>query len=79
MSVEVRHQRAIGAKVDHIDEIIARGCDLHIEQMSGDGWFMGLTFPDGEYWQFYFGSKNRRAAVEFRHVETSLPRKKETT
>lgn len=53
-----------------IDEIVARGCDLHIEQMSADGWFMGIEANDGSYWQFWFGAKNRKAHVEFRHTET---------
>ena len=30
-----------------------------------------LAAKDGSYWQFWFGSKNRRSAVEFRHTETS--------
>lgn len=53
-----------------IDEIVAKAADLHIEQMTGDGWFMGLDMPDGSYWQFWFGSKNRKSHVEFRHTET---------
>lgn len=52
-----------------IDEIVAHGCNLHVEQMSADGWYMGIEGKDGSYWQFWFGSKNRKAAVEFRHTE----------
>lgn len=54
-----------------IDEIVASGCSCHIEQMSSDGWFLGITGHDGSYWQFWLGSKNRRSAVEVRHTETS--------
>jgi len=54
-----------------IDEIVAKGADLHIEQMSNDGWYMGLQMPDGSYWQFWFGAKNGRSHVEFRHTETT--------
>ena len=54
-----------------IDEICAHDCSVHIEQMSDDGWYMGITASDGSYWQFWFGSKNRRSAVEFRHIEMS--------
>lgn len=54
-----------------IDEVIAHGCNLHIEQMSNDGWYMGIRASDGSYWQFWFGSKNRRSHVEFRHTEMS--------
>lgn len=63
--VEIRKQN------DAIDEICIRAGDVHIEQMSADGWFMGVEASDGSYWQFWFGSKNRKAAVEFRHTEHS--------
>ena len=52
-----------------IDEIIASGCSVHIEQMSDDGWFMGIEAADGSYWQFWFGAKNMRSHVGFRHTE----------
>lgn len=54
-----------------IDEIVAKSADLHIEQMDNSGWYMGLTMPDGSYWQFWFGAKNRKSHVEFRHTEHS--------
>lgn len=53
-----------------IDEIIADG-KIHIEQMSNDGWYMGIDLPDGSYWQFWVGSKNRRSPVEFLHTNKS--------
>jgi len=52
-----------------IDEIVAHNCTVHIERMTGDGWFMGIDAADGSYWQFWFGSKNRRSHVEFRCTE----------
>lgn len=64
--VEIRRK----GKDDHIDEIVAFGCTVHVEQMSADGWFMSITAADGSYHQFWFGSKNRKTAVEFRHTET---------
>jgi hypothetical protein len=58
-------------KIDNaIDEIVIRRGDVHIEQMSADGWFMGVNGCDGSYWQFWFGAKNRKSHVEFRHTET---------
>ena len=60
----------IRKKGDAIDEICLRGVDVHIEQMSADGWFIGVNAPDG-YWQFWLGAKNGRAAVEVRHTEHS--------
>lgn len=54
-----------------IDEIVAKGCDLHIEQMSNDGWFIGVAASDGGFYsQFWMGAKNRRSHVEVRHTET---------
>lgn len=55
-----------------IDEIIIHG-SVHIEQMTPDGWFMGVEGEDGSYWQFWFGSKNGRAAVDIRHTEHLTP------
>ena len=52
-----------------IDEILFAGGNVHIEQMSDDGWFMGVEASDGSYWQFWFGAKNRKSRVEFRHTE----------
>lgn len=56
-----------------IDEICIDGGNVHIEQMSSDGWYMGVEAKDGSYWQFWFGAKNRKSHVEFRHTETSPP------
>lgn len=65
--VEIRKQN------DAIDEIIVKGGTVHIEQMSNDGWFMGVDGLDGSYWQFWFGAKNRKSHVEFRHTEYHHP------
>lgn len=64
-AVEVRRQD------DGIDEIVATGCDLHIERMSKHGWFVGVTASDGSYWQFWLGAKNMHSRVDVRHIETS--------
>lgn len=56
-----------------IDEIVAQDCAIHVEQMDNNSWYMGLQASDGSYWQFWFGAKNRKSAVEFRHTETSDP------
>lgn len=53
-----------------IDEIVMRNAVcVHIERMSNDGWFMGVDAADGSYHQFWFGAKNRKSHVEFRHTE----------
>lgn len=67
-AVEIRPQVL---PVAEIDEIVIRGGNVHIERMSNDGWFMGVEAADGTYWQFWFGAKNRKSHVEFRHVETT--------
>jgi hypothetical protein len=61
--VEIRQQDG------SIDEVIIRGGSVHIERMSNSGWFMGVDAPDGSYWQFWFGAKDGRHRVEFRHTE----------
>lgn len=58
---------------DEIDEIYTEGASIHIEQMTADGWYIGIDAKDGSYWQFWLGAKNRRSAVEVRHTETSPP------
>lgn len=55
-----------------IDEIVAHGCNLHIEQMSDSNWYMGIEASDGSYWQFWFGAKNQKSHVVFHHTETTL-------
>lgn len=67
-SVEIR--KVEGA----IDEIVMRFTNgsVHIEQMTDDGWFIGVESPDG-YHQFWLGAKNRRSHVEVRYVEHTPP------
>jgi hypothetical protein len=61
--VEIRKQDG------SIDEVIIRAGNVHIERMSNSGWFMGVEASDGTYWQFWFGAKDGRHRVEFRHTE----------
>lgn len=68
-AVEIRCPEGPGI----IDEIVAKNCNLHIEQMSGDNWFLGIDGPDGSYWQFWIGARNRKSAVDVRHYETVTP------
>ena len=64
LPVEIREQ-PVGA----IDEIVINGCNVHIERMTNDSWFMGVEAQNGDWWQFWFGSKNRKSHVEFHHTE----------
>ena len=54
-----------------LDEIVARNAMIHIEQMSADGWYIGIDGSDGSYHQFWLGAKNGRAAVVMRHTEST--------
>lgn len=54
-----------------VDEIVAEDCAIHIEQMSGNSFYFGITAKDGSYWQFWLGARNNRSLVDVRHTETS--------
>jgi len=54
-----------------IDEVVAGGCDIHLEQMSGDSFYIGIKAFDGSYWQFWLGARNGRSLVDVTHTETS--------
>jgi len=57
-----------------LDEIFADAPRfVHVERMSGNSWFLSITDRDGFYWQFWFGSKNRRSRVDFTHREGPYP------
>lgn len=66
MSVEVRRNED-----GSIDEVVATGCNFHIEQMTAHGWSFVIEASDGSYWQFWLGAKNGRSHVEVLHTETS--------
>jgi hypothetical protein len=66
----VSKQFEIRKQNDAIDEIVAKNCTLHIEQMSDDGWFIGINAADGSYHQFWLGAKNGKSHVEVRHTES---------
>ena len=53
-----------------IDEVVAHRADIHIEQMTDHGWYIGINASDKSYWQFWIGAKNMRSHVEVRHTET---------
>ena len=37
-----------------LDEIVAQGCDIHLEQMSNSHWWMGITLDDGSAYSVEF-------------------------
>lgn len=44
-----------------IDEIVAHNVTVHIEQMDDRCWWIGITWPDGSYWDgnFYATKKGK--------------------
>lgn len=40
-----------------IDEIVISNCTVHIEQMSDNCWWIGITRADGGYWAGNFHAK----------------------
>lgn len=43
-----------------LDEVWARGAHVHVEQMSDELWWMGLTFPDGSMLHVNFWTPRTR-------------------
>lgn len=53
-----------------VDEIVAVGCAIHIERMTGNSWFILIETPDGTGHCFWLGAANYKSRVEVRHSET---------
>ena len=58
MSVEIRKNDD-----GSIDEVIAKGCAIHLEQMHKNAWYLGIDADDGSHWQFWLGAKNGSRVV----------------
>lgn len=72
MSVEIRkNDDGLINEYGPIDEIIAKGCSIHLEQMDKNAWYLGIDASDGSHWHFWLGSKNRNCRVVVRHTETT--------
>jgi len=54
-----------------VDEVVAKGCSVHLEQMDGSGFYIGIMASDDTYWQFWVGARNGRSLVDLKHTETS--------
>lgn len=55
-----RRPKNVGDTGD-IDEIVAHNVTVHIEQMDVRCWWIGITWPDGSYWDgnFYATKKGK--------------------
>lgn len=65
--VEVRYQN------DALDEVVAYGCDFHLEQMSDTHWWFSIAGADGSEWHFWIGSRTGQAKVDCRVTESLDP------
>lgn len=53
-SIEIRTRGALADGRAALDEIVAGGASIHLEQMSHDQWFMGIE-AGGKYFHLNFG------------------------
>ena len=61
-SLEIRTQGQLPDGRPALDEIVARGASVHLEQMAHDHWWMGLE-AGGKYFHLNFGVQDRRLWV----------------
>ena len=61
-SLEIRTQRELPDGRPALDEIVADGAVVHLEQMSHDHWWMGLR-AGGKYFHLNFGVEKGRLSV----------------
>ena len=61
-SFEIRTQGLLPDGRPALDEIVAKGASVHLEQMSHDHWWMGIE-SGGKYFHLNFGFKDGRLWV----------------
>jgi len=61
-SIEIRTQGELADGRPALDEVVAHGAAIHLEQMSDDHWWMGLE-AGGKYFHLNFGIENGRLWV----------------
>ena len=61
-SLEIRTQGQLADGRPALDEIVARGAFLHLEQMAHDHWWMGLE-AGGKHFHLNFGVQDGRLWV----------------
>jgi hypothetical protein len=61
-SFEIRTQGQLEDGSPALDEIVADGASIHLEQMSHDSWFMGIT-AGGKYFHLNFALVDGRLEV----------------
>ncbi|WP_420104522.1 hypothetical protein [Bosea sp. (in: a-proteobacteria)] len=58
-----------------IDEMIAKGVTVHLEQMEAGAWFLGLDAGE-KTWQFWLRAKNAKTRVDIYHEQSAAIRAK---
>jgi hypothetical protein len=61
-SVEIRFQGRLEGGRPALDEVVATGAAIHMEQMSHDQWWMGIE-AGGRYFHLNFSLDDRRLHV----------------
>jgi hypothetical protein len=61
-SFEIRTQGELADGRPALDEVLANGASIHLEQMSHDHWFMGIE-AGGKYFHLNFGLRDCRLQV----------------
>jgi hypothetical protein len=61
-SIEIRTRGALADDRAALDEIVASGASIHLEQMSHDRWFMGIE-AGGKYFHLNFGLSDGELTV----------------
>jgi hypothetical protein len=60
--LEIRTQGTLETGAPALDEIVARGASIHLEQMNHDGWWMGIE-AGGKHFHLNFGVTDGRLWV----------------
>lgn len=47
-----------------LDGLVARGCEVHLEQMSKSAFWMDITLPNGTHLRVWIETRNRKGWVE---------------
>jgi hypothetical protein len=67
-SIEIRTQGELADGRPALDEIVAEGATIHLEQMNHDAWWMGIN-AGGKYFHLNFGIRDGRLTVHLSDQE----------
>jgi len=61
-SIEIRTQGELSDGRPALDEIVAEGATIHLEQMNHDAWWMGIN-AGGKHFHLNFGIRDGRLTI----------------